>query len=120
MAVSVAHAIFKVSGVQVDLKWVNDLYLNDRKIAGILVEGILTNNIVTQVAIGIGIGLNILPTAVPQELKHIVGTLGVDIDKNFLVQIIFSEIVSDFSDYKSGLHLAYYRKHSYLQNKHVI
>lgn len=118
VAVSVAHAIFKVSGIQVDLKWVNDLYLNDRKIAGILVEGILTNNVVTQVAIGIG--LNILPTAVPQELKHIVGTLGVDVDKNLLVQTIFSEIVGDFSDYKSGLHLTYYRNHSYLQNKHVI
>ena len=37
-AVAAARAVEKVSGADVKIKWVNDLYLNDKKICGILTE----------------------------------------------------------------------------------
>ena len=117
VAVSVAEVLFEMTGIQVSLKWVNDFYLHDRKMGGVLVEGILNSGKITQVIIGIG--LNILPTAVPSDLEDIVTTLGVDVDRNALVAAIFERIVQNISGYQAGQHLDYYRQHSYLKDKMV-
>ena len=38
--VAVCRALEKAAGVQAEIKWVNDLYLNGKKICGILTEGV--------------------------------------------------------------------------------
>jgi len=43
-AVILARAIEKVTGVRCDIKWVNDLYIKGKKIAGILTEGEFDEN----------------------------------------------------------------------------
>ena len=40
-AVATARAIEKVTGISVQIKWVNDLYLNGKKLCGILAESML-------------------------------------------------------------------------------
>ncbi|HEV3387241.1 MAG TPA: biotin--[acetyl-CoA-carboxylase] ligase [Gemmata sp.] len=52
-AVSVAEAIFTLTGVQARIKWPNDLLLRDRKVCGILIEQHGSSAIV-----GIGLNLN--------------------------------------------------------------
>lgn len=117
VAATIARVIFEVTGIQVALKWVNDLYYHDRKIAGILAEGILTAGQLTQVSIGVG--LNILSTVVPPELRDKIGALDVDVDKNRLVCQIFTALQADFAGYQQGQHLAYYQAHAYLTGRHV-
>ena len=117
VAATIARVIFEVTGIQVAMKWVNDLYYQDRKIAGILAEGILTAGQLTQVSIGVG--LNILATVVPPELRDKIGALDVDVDKNRLVRQIFTALQADFSGYQQGQHLAYYQAHAYLTGRHV-
>lgn len=117
VAATIARVIFEVTGIQVALKWVNDLYYHDRKIAGILAEGILTAGQLTQVSIGVG--LNILSTVVPPELRDKIGALDVDVDKNRLVCQIFTALQADFAGYQQGQHLAYYQAHAYLTSRHV-
>lgn len=57
-AVAVARAILQVSGRDVQIKWVNDLYLDGKKICGILTEGITNFETGSIESIVIGIGVN--------------------------------------------------------------
>ncbi|MBQ8840281.1 MAG: biotin--[Clostridia bacterium] len=60
-AVSVLEAIEETSGIECQIKWVNDIYINERKACGILTEASLdfeTSSL--QYAI-LGIGINITP-----------------------------------------------------------
>ncbi len=56
VGVAVADAVRSVSGVSVGLKWPNDVLVDDRKLAGILVERVETEGGPAVVA---GIGLNV-------------------------------------------------------------
>ncbi len=73
--VSVAvHRALRDSGILSQIKWVNDLFLNGRKICGILCEGQFSCE--TPDFIIAGIGLNLLPDAtLPAELQPIVTDL---------------------------------------------
>lgn len=42
----------------VEIKWPNDVYVSSKKIAGILIETVLMNNILKHVVVGIGINVN--------------------------------------------------------------
>lgn len=72
-AVLVCDAIEAVTGISPDIKWVNDLFVNRRKIGGILTEMDTTSN---KLIIGIGINLTGEKEDFPEEIKHIVDSLG--------------------------------------------
>ncbi len=59
-AVAAAEACEAFSGRAVGIKWVNDLFLDGRKVCGILAEGVTEGNAVGLV---IGFGVNITPPA---------------------------------------------------------
>ena len=57
------------------IKWVNDLFLDARKVAGILVEGALDPDGTYAYAV-VGLGVNFaLPQAVPPELSAVIGSV---------------------------------------------
>ena len=72
-AVAACRAIESLCSLWVEIKWVNDLYLNGRKVAGILAEGVLAPD-GTLSAVVIGIGINVYGT-LPPELSTIATTL---------------------------------------------
>lgn len=74
-AVAVHKAVKKVTGIELDIKWVNDLYHNGKKVCGILTEAVTdfeSGNIEFAV---VGIGLNVFETkdGFPDELKGVAG-----------------------------------------------
>lgn len=72
-AVAVMRAVRGLTGVQTEIKWVNDLYLKEKKIAGILTEAVTASE-GTHVIVGIGINLS--TADFPRELSSIAGSLG--------------------------------------------
>ena len=48
----------KISGVEACIKWPNDIYVGDRKIAGILIENSFSSPILEVSVIGVGLNLN--------------------------------------------------------------
>ncbi|PPR27533.1 MAG: Bifunctional ligase/repressor BirA [Alphaproteobacteria bacterium MarineAlpha9_Bin4] len=44
--------------VKTFIKWPNDIYINNKKVAGILIEFLSKGNIITDVIIGVGININ--------------------------------------------------------------
>ena len=74
-AVAAARAIESLCGAKIDLKWVNDLYLNGRKVAGILAEGVFSPD-GTLAAVVLGIGINVGAMDFPADLQPIATSLG--------------------------------------------
>ena len=72
-AVVVCRAIEKVSGLRPKIKWVNDIYLGEKKLCGILTEAESNFETGTIEKIIVGIGINCFKAAVPDELSDIVG-----------------------------------------------
>ena len=75
--VALAEAVRSVTGVQVSLKWPNDLLAGDgRKLAGILAESAGT-------AVVVGVGLNVSTTSdeLPDTAASLAGVLGSGVDR---------------------------------------
>ncbi len=58
VAIAVAQAIENVTGLHVECKWPNDLLIEKKKVAGILIEGSLRQNQLDYVVIGLGVNVN--------------------------------------------------------------
>lgn len=74
-AAAVIKAIQSLCDLDVQIKWVNDIYLGQKKVAGILTEAIssMENQRVTDVIIGVGINVHI--DDFPKELQQSAGNL---------------------------------------------
>lgn len=69
MAVSVADAIHEATGLDVGLKWPNDVFIIWRKVCGILIETLKGDEKQSSAVIA-GIGINVNNTDFPPEIAH--------------------------------------------------
>lgn len=92
-AVCVTDALVELCDVDPKIKWVNDIYLNDKKICGILCEGVNSSDKNKLSGIIIGIGINISTTDFPKELLQIAGAVGTNLDRNKLCALICDNII---------------------------
>lgn len=76
-SVVIAQAIEAVTGQSVGIKWVNDLYLDGLKIAGILTEASVNIEAggVDHMVLGVGINLYAPEGGFPEDIKDIAGSL---------------------------------------------
>lgn len=74
-AVAVCEAIESVSGEKALIKWVNDIFVRDRKVCGILTEGSfgLESGLLEYAVLGIGINVYQPEGGFPEELRGIAG-----------------------------------------------
>jgi BirA family biotin operon repressor/biotin-[acetyl-CoA-carboxylase] ligase len=78
-SLAVVHGIAKVTGLESQIKWPNDVLVNGKKVCGILIESDMKGSMVDYAIIGIGVNVNlrlsdfpeILPTAT--SLSHELG-----------------------------------------------
>lgn len=75
-SVIVKNAIKDATGLDCGIKWVNDLYLNGKKVCGILCECILKNTYDNDKnALIIGIGINLTTSDYPEEISEKAGSI---------------------------------------------
>ena len=76
-AVAVCRAVKKLCGLELGIKWVNDLYYNGKKVCGILTEAgaDLESGQLEWLVAGIGLNLTSRPEDWPEELRPIAGSL---------------------------------------------
>ncbi|MFR4357638.1 MAG: biotin--[acetyl-CoA-carboxylase] ligase, partial [Clostridia bacterium] len=72
-AVAVANAIEKVCGLESKIKWVNDVYIDGKKVCGILTEGISDFETGQIEHLILGIGINTTVKDFPAELLATAG-----------------------------------------------
>lgn len=114
-AVAVCSAICMNTGVSPDIKWVNDLYLNGKKICGILAESVVQAN---SCHIILGIGINLNTKNFPQQLREIAGSIGAECDPNKLIADIVNELFKFL--YGKADFMPEYRKRSMVLGKTVL
>ena len=74
-SVAVCKAIENVTGIGCRIKWVNDVYMEEKKICGILTEAVSDFESGHIEYIVLGIGINYSTSAFPPELSGIAGSL---------------------------------------------
>ncbi len=65
-SLAVVHSIEAVTGLKPQVKWPNDVLVNDRKVCGILIESSVRGNIVDYAIIGIGVNVNLRLSGFPE------------------------------------------------------
>ena len=91
---AVHDALESLYGCDTVIKWPNDIYLNGKKLCGILCELVSSHNKLTAVA-GIGINISLSKEAIPDELKNIMTSLsieGVSAEKEALMNTIVQNL----------------------------
>lgn len=101
-AVAVAKAIDKFTDKQPQIKWVNDVYVDRKKVAGILTEASLdkSGRGLEYAVVGIGINLWEPCSGFPEEIKNIAASI--NLDKKLKNEFI-AEIINVFTDYYDAL-----------------
>ena len=115
-AVAVARAIEALADVDVKIKWVNDLYLNDRKICGILCEASMDFESGMLEYVVLGIGVNVGQMTFPEELRDIATSIenecGQPVSRSRLIAEISNELDSLYDQLPTGAFMAESRRRS--------
>lgn len=76
-AVAVCRAVSRLCRTELAIKWVNDLFLQGKKVGGILTEAVtdLEGGLVEFAALGVGLNLTTLPDEFGPELAGLAGSL---------------------------------------------
>lgn len=124
-ALCVCLAIEKVARLYPQIKWVNDIFLNGKKVCGILTEAVNNpqNGKIKSVVIGIGINFNTKLQDFPCDIAKTAGSLfentELTIDKNLLISQLINQTLSVKELIKTTAFLDEYRKRSFVIGKEI-
>lgn len=124
-AVALSRAVEYVTGNKAQIKWVNDIFVNGKKVCGILAESSLNIKEDKLNYAVVGIGVNILPpqNGFPTELKDIAGAISnLPVDRNFFAATVINCFDDIYSDIKTKAFLHEYKDRQFIlgQNINVI
>ena len=119
-AVSVYNSLKKIGLNNLSIKWPNDVYLNSKKISGILLEGCSYSNSIDSIVIGVGINLN-QQTFIDNNATSYILETNKSISINKFKRIIYKEIRVMINNLLVGdnSYLNIIRSNNYLLNKEV-
>lgn len=105
MAYSAARAIRETEGIDVQIKWPNDLVLNKKKICGILTEMSAEIDFINHVVIGVGINANVetFPEEITGMATSILRETGASVKRAKLIAAIMENFEQDYEQFcKTG------------------
>ena len=123
-AVAVCRAIESVSGKDPKIKWVNDVYLDNRKVCGILTEGAvsLESGSLDYVVLGVGINVYRPEKGFPADIEDIAGYIFEEKTSDGKNMIAAAFLNNFMKIYQSGDFESYideYRKRSFVIKKNI-
>ena len=123
-AVAACEAIEEVSGGQAKIKWVNDIYMEERKVGGILTEASysLETGFLDYAVMGIGLNLYPPEKGFPPELAGIAGTIfpkGQRDGKNCLAAGLLNHFMKYYTERESSGYEEQYRARSFVIGRRI-
>lgn len=124
-AVAVAKAIETLAKLPALIKWVNDIYIGEKKVCGILTEASLNFESGGLEYAVVGIGINIHTKEFPKEINHIAGSLFTDKPgEEPITSMLVAEVLNNLAESMDSLtdkhYLEEYRKRSFLLGREII
>ena len=122
-AVAVAETIMKYNKNDVKIKWVNDIYIDGKKVCGILTEGAINKDKKLDYAV-VGIGINLIApeNGFPDEIKEIATAVFPGNTENNIKEQIVADVVNRFFSMYNGEDNDYirrYKEYSYLTGREI-
>lgn len=114
-AVAVVRAIEELTDLKPKIKWVNDIYIDDKKVCGILTEAVTGE----KTSIIVGIGVNITTDEFPDEIKNTATSLKRAVDKNDLLECIVKHLIGLIKGLPQRTFLPQYKEKSMVIGKEV-
>lgn len=102
VAVAVAKAIEDVSDKKAEIKWVNDIYISEKKVCGILTEAAFNSETekLDYAIVGIGINLTLPDDGFPEDISNIATTIfDKDSYSNDNRNLLIANLLNYFMDY---------------------
>ena len=96
-AVAVAETLIERGVANVDIKWPNDVLINDRKLCGILVESVGAGSGATRIIVGIGVNLN--HESFPDELAFTATSLKIETMQMTTVDEFRDQLLNKLADW---------------------
>ena len=123
-AVAVSEAIENLSSKQTQIKWVNDIFINSKKVCGILCEGVINakSGLIDKVILGIGINVYTPENDFDSEIKDIAGAVfdeKIPDMRNRLIAEVINRFEKYYRELKNRTFLEGYRSRSAVIGKKV-
>ena len=123
-AVSVCKALEKMGVFDAKIKWVNDIYIGNRKVCGILTESSFNpkSEVLDFAVLGVGINIYESEEGFPDEIKDIAGAVFSQREENLRNKFIVEFINAFFGYYNvlsSKKHMKEYKEKSFVLGKEI-
>ena len=126
-AVAVCRAIDSLRGGSTGIKWVNDIYIDGKKVCGILTEGMagFESGRIESIVIGIGVNYSTPLDAFPPELRDVAGsvfpgTIPAGVSRNRMAAAIINSLLDLVKQLESANgFMAEYRSRSVVIGREV-
>lgn len=118
-AVAVAQSIEEHASKEAGIKWVNDVYVDGKKVCGILTEGITDFESGRIEHLIIGIGINTTVKDFPSELLSVAGAVEGDYSKSALAASVISKTLDFISKIDSPSFMEAYKQKSIVLGKSI-
>ncbi len=112
MAYSVAKALKGCTGLDVQIKWPNDIVINGKKLVGILTEMSTEIDYINHVVVGVGINVNteIFPEEIADRATSLRNECGYKIQRSVIVAEVMNQFEQDYEMFLKKKDLSWLRE----------
>jgi len=124
-AVAVASAIEEVSGKEAAIKWVNDIFVEEKKVCGILTEASfdMESNRIEYAILGIGLNVNPPANGFPEDIKDVASSIfdtpASSDTRSRLAAKIIENFLCEYPSLSEKKFMSEYRRRSFLIGRTV-
>jgi len=98
-SVAVAKTISELYELKAEIKWPNDILINQRKLCGILTEGEIREEKLLFAVLGFGVNANFNLDAMPKHLREFATTLNEQLGKKISREILLCSLLQNVEAY---------------------
>lgn len=122
-SLGILNAIERVCSLKAQIKWVNDIFINGKKVCGILTEANINPELKNADYIILGFGINVKAATFPKDLEGIATSLENEcafaVSKTALLREILRELDQLYKTFETGDFLDEYRRRSWVLGKDI-
>ena len=122
VCVAICRVIESIKECKAEIKWVNDIYVDGKKVCGILTEAVtdFESGMVEAVVIGIGLNISTAEGAFPNELASVAGSINPEkVSRNLIAAKIINEVLAVYTDGDEISLMEEYRNRCFLIGKDI-